>query len=315
MTNKVIDSVSRNYRARLAAMPLALLVSCLMLTVPWCIAFAISIFPESLLSREIKSLLINCFCILWLFVILPGAMFSWIAYNVRKGNAWLDQVFTPFGLTGGTFAIFGRKYTGTRRGRQVNVYYSISGGRHLRTPNLQIYVNGNFRTRLGIGEKNLLTNLGGAILQQKPLNHGDPAYQDMLIYPLDEAWSRTVLDDPSARELITRLVGKDVPGLRGLVFGPETLRLHLRHFTPDLITTQNVDQWLNDVSALAEIAERLQPPTQTAQATDAERPGRGEIGSLRLILLVVGVVGLVILCVVGVIILSAVLGIALSQSR
>ncbi len=290
MSDKLIQSYAKGFLNRTA---LSLLLTIAAFLVFGCLCAGIALIPERLLDPDAKGLLlalaIPCFG-----VVFVSGVVAFVLFNNQRIYTQFDQAFTPLGLTRSRYLLAGLQYQGTHRGRQVNVYYYVSGGRYFRTPNLEIYLNGDFRTRLGIGTKNAISSLGGAVMQQQPLDLGDAAYEGLLIYPLDENWSRQLLGDHEARDAIVRLVGKDTPGVRGLHFSPESIRLQLRHFSRSIITPEAVRQWLDDLLALIEIAEGLPPATQTAEASDWERAGRADRG--RFLLPAIGIGLLLVMC-------------------
>ncbi|NJN44018.1 MAG: hypothetical protein HC806_04350 [Anaerolineae bacterium] len=182
--------------------------------------FIFGLFSDSgVISQGLAPILmLACFGIVF-FSIMAGVLI-WALSIRQKRFRLLDETFSTFGLQGQRYLLTGRQFSGTYRGRKINVYFYISGGRYLRSPNLQIYIEGNFRTRLGIGTKNVLTNIGGTIMQKTPLDLSAPTYEGLLIYPLDETWSRRLLSEPTAQNAIQRLVGINTPGLRGLTLFP-----------------------------------------------------------------------------------------------
>jgi hypothetical protein len=221
-------------------------------------------------------------------------LLAWVLVNNQRLYARFDQAFTPFGFTRSRYLIRGLRYRGQYRGRPVNVYYFISGGRNLRTARLEIILRGTFRTRLGLGTQNALSSLGVALTGLAPLQLSDPAYTGLLIHPLDEAWSRQLLENALARDAIVRLVGQATPGVRGLHFGPETLRLYLSDPALGSLSPEAVRQWLEDLLSLIEIGEGLPPPTQTATAAQWESADRADWG--RYLLPVLGVIVAFALC-------------------
>ncbi len=264
---------------------------------------------NDVISREAAPLLMMG-CFLFLFVIILAGVIVWGILSRQKRNQLLDHAFTPLGLQPQNYLLSGRQYAGTYRGRQVNVYFHISGGRYLRTPVLEIYIRGNFRTRLGMGTKNILTRLGGTLTRQQPISLPDPAYEDLLIYPLDETWARTLLTNPQASSFIAHLIGKDAPGVRALVYNPEALYLTLRHFSLNLLTPDMVREWMSDLLDLAELAERQLPPTVTAQTSKMEQNAMTNRGAFTGIAVLI--VAVVVLCSLLVIV-GAISAIMLSQ--
>jgi hypothetical protein len=290
MNDKVIQSFAKSWLSRVAVQAVA---TAAFGGVLCCVMVGIASLPESLVNQDVK-----LFLFIGSFACLIGAvmvgLLAWVLINNQRIYAQFDQAFASLGLTRSRYLLRGLQYQGTYRGRQVNVYYHVSGGRYLRVPSLEIYLKGNFRTRLGIGTQNALSSLGGALMQQQALDPGDPAYEGLLIYPLDENWSRQLLSDHAVREAIVRLVGKDTPGVRGLRFDPEAVSLVLRHFSLSLLTPEAVRQWLDDLLALAGVAEGLPPPAQTAEASDWERAARSDRS--RFLLPALAIVGLLVLC-------------------
>ncbi|MGQ0600835.1 MAG: hypothetical protein ACT4QE_03960 [Anaerolineales bacterium] len=270
MSDKLLQAYGKSCLTRLL---FGVLLSVAAFLFIFCLGAAITLIPNRLLDEDTKALLqiatIPCFAFL-----LIGGVVVWVLFNNSRIYTQFDEAFTPLGLTRSRYLLSGFQYQGNYRGRQVNVYYHVSGGRYLRTPDLQIYLGGNFRTRLGLGTENILTRVGGALTRQQAITLSEPSYEGLLCYTIDETWSRNLLGQPQGQALVVRLAGKDTPGVRGLVFGPESLRLHLRHFPLSIVTPETVRQWVEDLVALAALAEELPPPTQTAEASDWERAGR-----------------------------------------
>jgi hypothetical protein len=305
MNDKVIQSLATSWLRRVVVQAIVTVVFGGGLC---CLMVGIAALPESLVAQEVKP---------WLFIgafaclggMLAVGLLVWVLVNNQRIFAHFDKAFTPLGFTRSRYLIRGLRYRGAYRARAVNVYYLVSGGRYFRSARLEIILKGNFHTRLGIGTQSALSSLGVALTGQAPLDMPDPAYEGLLIHPLDEAWSRQLLADSSARDAIVRLVGKDTPGVRGLHFGPETIRLYLGHFNLALLTPEAVRQWLEDLLALTEIGERLPAPTQTAAASQwesADRPdwGRYFLPALAVIFTVALCPILMAGCIIGILILQ-----------
>ena len=256
----------------------------------FCMVGGIVLLP---VSEDIKLPLFLVVFILFFLAAIGGTAF-WVFSRNRETYRQLDRAFCAVGLTGSRYLISGRQYQGTVRGRKVNVYYYISSGRTFRTPDLTIYIEGNFNTRLGIGSKNILTTAGGTLAGQTHLELNEPAYDELLIYPLDETWSRNLLVAPQARDAVTRMVGKDTPGTRGVIFAPQSLKLQIRHFDLDIVTPDSVREWIDDMLALTEIGEGLLPPTQTAQSSDLELASQSN--RAKFLPIALGIVAVMIIC-------------------
>jgi len=272
MADKLIRSYAKGCLSRTALSLLLTVAAFIMLGV--CMV-GLALIPERWLSPNAKAMLIAA-CIPVGGITLTLGIVAVVLLNNQRIYTQFDQAFTPLGLTRSRYLLSGLQYRGTYRERQVNVYYYVSGRRYLRVPDLQIYLSGNFRTRLGIVSQNALTSLGGALMRQQPITVNDPAYEGLLIYPLDEIWSRRLLSEPQASEAILRLVGKEEPGVRSLTFSPDSIRLQLRHFQLSILAPDVVRRWVDDLLALTEIAEGLLPPTQTAEVSEWEWAGRSD---------------------------------------
>ena len=219
-----------------------------------CLAAALALVPESLLDRDVKPFVLVGGIAMGGIVLTVIVLWLVLASNARVYGRF-DQAFLPLGLTRSRYLLTGVQYQGNHRGRSTHVLYHVSGGRHARTPDLQIRLSGSFRTPFVIGTRNVLSRMGGTLLQRQSLQVGDPAYDELLIDSSDEMWARRLLGDPPAREAIERLVGRETPGVRFLAIRPALIQLHLRHFSLAILTPEAVRQWFDDLMAVAEIAE------------------------------------------------------------
>lgn len=242
-----------------------------------CLIGGVAALPKDLLSRNARLVVIGAGLLGLLAITLAGvAVYAVIAQG--RLQARFDAAFLPLGFTRRRYLLRGLQYQGAYHGREVNVYYLVTGGRYARTPDLQLYLTGAFHTRLGVGTRTGLAQLGAAVLRQPTLDLGAEAYPGLTIHPLEADWARRLLTDPAARDLILRLTGEATLGVRGLVFGPEALRLQVRHFPLDLVTPDQARAWLADLLALARLAEALPAPTQPVTASDWERAERNDRG-------------------------------------
>lgn len=270
MNDKLIQSFLRNCLIRLA---FGLALSVVAFVFVFGFGVLLALIPDRYLEPELKGLLQVGSLLCFGGLVVLGVL-VWVLVNNSRVYAQFDAAFLPFGLTRSRYLLAGLRYQGQYRGRGLNVYYYVSGGRYLRVPNLQIYVTGNFRTRLALGDKNVLTQLASSVFKQNLIQVNEAAYEGLLINTIDEAWTRQLLSDPTARDSILHLAGKETPGVRGLVFGPESLYLNLRHFSLALITPEAVRGWIEALLNLAVLAEGLPAPTQIAEASEWERAGQ-----------------------------------------
>ncbi|GAB4580640.1 MAG: hypothetical protein Fur0022_33820 [Anaerolineales bacterium] len=294
MKDGVFSAYSKSCLTRLG---LAIAISFLTFFVVFGMSLLVGFLTANDLLFEEYASLVLMGCFLFFFGLILTGVIIWGVVVRQNRNRQLDQAFAALGLQPRNYLLSGRQYAGTYHGRQVYVYFHIAGGRYTRTPVLEIFLRGHFRTRLGIGESNLLTRLGGALTRQQALSVNDPIYEGLLIYPLDENWARNLLTNPFVRSALAHLIGKDTPGVRALVYTPDALSLTIRHFDLAIITPETAQDWLQDLYTLAEQAEKQMPPTITAQTNSIEQKAIANRGALTLPVLVV-VFG-VLSCVMG----------------
>jgi hypothetical protein len=112
-------------------------------------------------------------------------------------------------------------------------------------------------------------------LNRPELISNDPDLAQISVYPLDERWSRELLDNPLARAIILRLTAAQ-PGFefRNLLFQPEAIQFQVHHVNPGTITPENLRAWVYDLLDLIRIAESLPAPSVTATASSMERKAR-----------------------------------------
>ena len=291
MTDRLAGSYTRFCLGR---MVINLVISFVILGAIGCLVLGIALIPDDVLPGDAGLFLFIAGLVGIIFVgILAAAVY---AFRVRAKRIGLfDTAFAPFGLEPQGYLISGRQYRGTFQGRQVNVYFYISGGRFLRVPTLQIYVGANIRTRLGIGTRNALTTMAGDLLKHPPLDLNDSDFADLLLYPLDERWSRDLFRDHHGREAILRLAGaRDGMGVHGLEFAPESVRFQLRHFEIGSINPEIIRNWMDDLFLVAEMAEAISPPMKTAVAGSMEKTSRTDRNAQ--LPVIIGVVLALVLC-------------------
>ncbi len=223
-------------------------------------------------------------------LILFGGGFGALAWTLYRRKRWLDSLFTPWGLTGSAYMLSGRQYQGSVQGREVTA-------RFYRGPTLDLYVDTPLQTRLGITEKSRTGTALAGMLGRKPLSLDDPDLDEWGIFALDEGWARSLLADPEARLLIRRLMraGESWVLMPQLSLQPGAFHLRLyrnKNLFKYGIEPDEARAWLDDLLALARIAERLPAPQVTAEALGVEslvRSGRTFPIVLITIALLVGV--------------------------
>lgn len=223
-------------------------------------------------------------------LILFGGGFGALALVFYRRKRWLDAVFIPLGLTGSAYMISGRQYQGTVDGREVTA-------RFYRGPTLELYVSTPLQTRVGIAEKTKVGLALAGVFQRQPLPLEDPDLERLSVFALDEDWARSLLSDPKAKMLLLRLMqgGESWALMQQVHLWPGTFLLRLyrnKNLFRYSVAPEEAREWLDDMLALARIAEALSAPQVTAEETSAERLVRtGRTTSIALII-VAALVGL-----------------------
>jgi len=206
-------------------------------------------------------------------LLLAGGPAAILLVNKRR-KKWLDGVFTPLGLVGKPYLFNWWEYTGGMEGREVNI-------RFYRGPTLDISVRTGLQTRWGITQADQPGLYLASMANRQPVQLAHSALRNLRVFAIDEPWTKMVLDSQEAGTLLLRLLGAGESWalLRHVILLPGYMRLTL-YRTKNLFeysfTTAEVRQWLEDLSALARLAESFPPPTVTAGETRVEAAARTE---------------------------------------
>jgi NAD(P)-dependent dehydrogenase (short-subunit alcohol dehydrogenase family) len=186
--------------------------------------------------------------------LLGGAVLAVVLVISRRGRRF-DALFEPLGLTGSMYGITGRQYRGIASGRQVHITF-------YRGPGLNIDVSSSLQTRFAIGTRTGLGQAASGLFQSRAVPLDDPDYGHLMASAHDEAWARSLLADPAAKAAILRLT-RDVAAteIRSLTIQPGKMQVTIYRFLPRLLTAENAQMWLDDLLALAELAEKRPPPS------------------------------------------------------
>jgi hypothetical protein len=273
--SKFLQAISKDYVRGLVITLISVLV-----VVP--LACVLVFIPLAMVTRSNAS-------IWWLIVpvglfllIMLGGGWGAIGWSFYRRKRWLDSVFTPLGLTGSTYTISGRQYQGTVEGREVTA-------RFYRGPTLDLYVSTPLQTRLGIAAKSQAGLALAGLFNRQSLSLEDPDLDTLSVFALDENWGHSLLADPEAKVLLQRLMkAADSWALIQQVHlqpGAFFMRLYRnKNLFKYGFTLEEVQQWLDDLMALARIAESLPAPQVTAEETAAEQLVRsGRLTSIALI--------------------------------
>jgi hypothetical protein len=293
--SKFLQAISKDY-----ARGLVITLISVIIVVP--LSCVLVFIPLGMVSRSNASIWWLIVPVGLFLIIMLGGGWGAIGWSFYRRMRWLDSVFTPLGLTGSSYAITGRQYQGTVQGREVTT-------RFYRGPTLDLYVSTPLQTRLGIAAKSQAGLALAGLFNRQPLSLKDPDLDTLSVFALDENWAHLLLADPEAKVLLQRLMkAADSWALIQQVHlqpGAFFMRLYRnKNLFKYGFTLEEVQQWLDDLMALARIAENLPAPQVTAEETAAEQLVRsGRITSIALIV-VVAIFGpmLCILTIAGVMI-------------
>ena len=189
------------------------------------------------------------------FVIMFGGGGGFIWWSLSRRAKWMDAAFTPLGLTGKSYMMTGRSYTGTISNRPVSIQF-------LRGPLVTFSITTPIPARFGIGEQGRLTGPVARLMRQEPLETSDPDFANYVIYPENPNWMRQLLANPHAKQRILHLMADDGPAdIRQVLGEAKNNQLMLRLYeNKNLfkyeITPDQARRWMSELLALAEIVEQ-----------------------------------------------------------
>ena len=224
------------------------------------------------------------------------AILGWGLWSRGRRAGQFDEAFAPVGLEGSGYLMIGRRFEGTYQGRTVNVYFN-------RGPSLEIYVSTSLQSRMAIGTRNALARAARGLTKQQPIDLADPGFDGLVINPLDEAWGERLMAQPAVKAPLLRLVSDEqgLGALRALILRPGALYMVQRYFNINIITPENVRQWMEDLLTIVEQAELIDLPDVTAEATGLEKSVQGDRSKFTWIALaIVGAIVVVPLICVGI---------------
>ncbi len=268
----------------LLAVVIVLPLGCLLIFLPLAIGSRIADPTMSTLVMSVPPVLF--------VLLLFGGGFGLLARTNHRRAALLDAIFNPLGLNGRQSLLTMRAYQGTIRGREARAYYR-------RGPVIEVTLSTPLPTRLSVDEADKGTTAVAGWLNRHPLALDDPAFDGLRVFALDEAWARSLLAQPQVPPLLRRLILSEGPFvLRQLQLSPGQFFLRLfrskRLLSTDIDPAQ-VRQWVEDVAALADMAESLPAPQETAVATPLEQTLRAQRAGLPRKALVILIVALFVI--------------------
>ncbi len=229
---------------------------------------------------------------------LIGTMLIVAIAVIKRRARSLDAIFKPLGLTGSTYLIYGRHYQGQLDGREVDVYIS-------RGPTVELRLRTTVQTRLQVVPKGSLPATVAGIFDKEPLRTIEPVLNAFSIYPIDPAWTLSLLSDPRAVDSIQALMttGASWAVFRRVEVQPGEVLLYLYRSRKVFVTSIELDAvqtWLNALQTLAQAAERQLEPGITAQPFNAtSRTSRQKTNKI-LNYAMVFIVGIMPLCFIAV---------------
>lgn len=219
-----------------------------------CVCIVIPLWLVTEFDASIWVLIVSS--ILYFLVLVGGGIGATVGVLLRRKRR-LDAAFTPLGLTGGRHMLTGRQYQGVVDGRRVSA-------RFYRGPTLEVRLGTPLRTHFGVAEEGATTLPLARLAGRQPLELEAPGLSGLHVFARDEGWARSLLADPEARTRIRQLMNaaEDWALVRQVILEPGVFCLRLyrsRRLFKYEIRPEDVRQWLDDLQALARIAESAPP--------------------------------------------------------
>jgi hypothetical protein len=162
----------------------------------------------------------------------------------------LEHVCTSLGLVSQSYALVGRQYRGTVRGRQVSIDFLPARG--FAPGVLNVYVQTNLPAKIAVGNQPPMLDCGNC----PSVVLTDPEMGQLVVLAEQEALAHSLLGDPRVQAAVKRLMVRSKAGgpqsaLRELYLQPERVwfRTHPRRLRED-----QFQAILHDLLDLAEAA-------------------------------------------------------------
>ncbi len=154
----------------------------------------------------------------FVLILLGGSVGIAMFFLMRRASQ-LDEAFKPLGLDAKMYLTNGRQYHGTVQGRRVDIYF-------YRGPTLEIFVEANVKSRIGIGVKSSVGAAVAGMINKQPLELGDADYAPFNIYANDPQWARDIFSDPSFKQAAVRLATNSSSyGLYNVIIAPGAVQM------------------------------------------------------------------------------------------
>ena len=170
------------------------------------------------------------------------------SHFVRAGRV-LDPSLTTAGLTPQGYLLLGRRYRGEIGGREIEVTFMPA--QVIRPAQLNVTVSADLGARIALGQERPLLDCRDCAR----LDVVGTAWEGLHVYARDVPRARRLLDDATAREIVTRILDDRAGrGLREIYVQPDRVWLHAR---PYALTAAQFESWFRDMLVLAEVGETL----------------------------------------------------------
>lgn len=233
-------------------------------------------------------------------LLLLGGSVGVATFFLMRRASQLDEAFKPLGLEGKVHLTNGRQYHGTVQGRRVDIYF-------YRGPTLEIFVEANVKSRIGIGAKSSIGAAVAGMINRQPLELGDADYAAFNIYANDPQWARDIFSDSTFKQSSIRLATNPTSyGLYNVIIAPGGVKIQRRYIPTNAITPESAREWINDLIAIARIVEAQPAPQKVEEESASSRKMRVDRDAFYLpwILGTIGFFVMMALCFGGIIIVS-----------
>lgn len=231
-------------------------------------------------------------------LIMFGGGFGAIFYSIRRRTKWLDEAFASFGLEGSSYAVIGRQYHGTYRGREIDINFA-------RGPMFNLYLSTPLQTRVSISDKEDVSKTLTGLFNKEPLEIPEAEQKKLTVFAEEEEWGTEFITHPDVIPIANGLIREEHPFLfRYVQLNPGVFLLRLYRSKKMLdfqFTPEQAKHWVAELFRLAEIAESLSPPQEEIPIGELEHKLRK--GTSKINLVAWGIVLVIILgglCAAGV---------------
>ncbi len=217
-----------------------------------------------------------------------------LSFAARRTRV-LDEAFRALGITPSGALLNIREFHGALNGRQLDAMFARRG------PLLEMNVATLLHTELAVGTRTALGAVVRSVINAQELPMADPAFANYVVSANDPEWARAALQYAPFRDAVLRAVS-DPTGreLRVFALRPGAVKLTRHFFEPDAMPAQ-IAAMAQHLEAIARLVEQLPSPARHVALSAIEQ--RARTGPSR-------TAGLMVMVMVGVLIVTAVLGTA-----